>query len=415
MSNKLTQAVLPLILLFSPGGWAAVSLTETRDITIPAWSTDSVYGDNTVYEMNLMASDITLIGDNAWFNSTNGGIYLEPFPANPSPGDKRCLDNDCNYYLDISEINAYTSQSGFKTFDGSWGSGGRKGLRSGGKYGVWGSAVLTIKSSSKIKIRKRNEWNAGQAVLPSIPSTGKIVTISVTQCAPGLEYYYESTCNRLNAPYPGHKLTLNIHVPAPTLPQVQCYMSPWSNNIAFQPVTVPAEKSKAGQATWPLGGGGFTGVEAQSASLSVNCNNIDAGITSFPLKVGLSGTNWEYGQNGELYFNNERSIAVAANLKMEATGNGTLSLDTVRNAACQNYWSPSGANAFEMGPARLGQYLSANESACQFTHTLPTARNIVEGFRFTLNAILGVSTQPLAAEPGYGEHTGALMLEVNSL
>ncbi|UMS20122.1 hypothetical protein AOY83_05150 [Escherichia coli] len=215
--------------------------------------------------------------------------------------------------------------------------------------------------------------------------------------------------------YPSIVLTLNITVPPPTLPKVQCYMSPWSNSIDFQPVTVPAEKSKAGQATWPLSGGGLTGVEAQSASLSVNCNNIDAGITSFPLKVGLSGTNWEYGQNGELYFNNERSIAVAANLKMEATGNGTLSLDTVRNAACQNYWSPSGANAFEMGPARLGQYLSAKESACQFTHTLPTARNIVEGFRFTLNAILGVSTQPLAAEPGYGEHTGALMLEVNSL
>ncbi|HGX4831742.1 hypothetical protein NOH59_25050 [Escherichia coli] len=83
---------------------------------------------------------------------------------------------------------------------------------------------------------------------------------------------------------------MNIHVPAPTLPKVQCYMSPWSNSIDFQPVTVPAEKSKAGQATWPLSGGGFTGVEAQSASLSVNCNNIDAGITSFPLTVGLSGT-----------------------------------------------------------------------------------------------------------------------------
>lgn len=290
------------------------------------------------------------------------------------------------------------------------GDGGYKGTSSGGESFLKSSSRwVVITPSSKVKIKKRH---TGQA---AIPVAGKTVTISLKQCDAANQWYYMSTCNSLTNGNKGVLLHLNIHVPAPTLPKVQCYMSPWSNSIDFQPVTVPAEKSKAGQATWPLSGGGFTGVEAQSASLSVNCNNIDAGITSFPLTVGLSGTNWEYGQNGELYFNAERSIAVAANLKMEATGNGTLSLDTVRNAACQNYWSLSGANAFEMGPARLGQYLSAKESACQFTRTLPTVRNIVEGFRFTLNALPGVSTQPLAAEPGYGEHTGALMLEVNSL
>ncbi|MXC64053.1 hypothetical protein FQZ35_23570 [Escherichia coli] len=224
-----------------------------------------------------------------------------------------------------------------------------------------------------------------------------------------------STCNSLNHVYPGIKLTLNITVPPPTLPKVQCYMSPWSNRINFQPVTVPVENSKSGQATWPLSGSNFVGVEEQSASLNVTCNNIDTGISSFPLSVGLSGANWTYGQNGELYFDTERSIAVAATLKMEATGNGTLNIDTSKNAVCQNYWSPSGKVAFEMRPVKLSEYLSANESACQFIHTLPTASNVVEGFRFTLNAILGVSNQKLTSSPTYGEHKGALMLEVNSL
>lgn len=405
MSNKLTQAVLPLILLFSSGGWADMTLS----VTISPWSTDSVYGDNTVYETTLVAGvQFAQISK----TSARGGIYLEPFPKTPSLGDNRCLDDACNYYLDISEIMLSVRQrsGSHTTYSGPWEDGGYKGMEAGGSGGVvnhW--QKIDVLPSSKLKIKKRNTG------LVSIPSEEKIVTIRFKQCDSGQGGFNPETCNSLDNNYSGIKGILNIIVPPPTLPKVQCYMSPWSNSIDFQPVTVPAEKSKAGQATWPLSGGGFTGVEAQSASLSVNCNNIDAGITSFPLTVGLSGTNWEYGQNSELYFNAERSIAVAANLKMEATGNGTLSLDTVRNAACQNYWSPSGANAFEMGPARLGQYLSAKESACQFTHTLPTARNIVEGFRFTLNAILGVSTQPLAAEPGYGEHTGALMLEVNSL
>lgn len=407
-NNKLSNLLLIFIFLFPSGVWAG---EFTKNITIPAWSTDSVYGDNTVYEMALTSQTFNFSEYGP--SSDRGGVYLEPFTSIPSPGDKRCLDDDCNYYLDISGIRLSVQQYNgeYTTYKGSWGNGGYKGNQSGSIWYRSTYRYLYVLNDSKIKIKKRNTGG----VPVSIPSEGKTVTIALKQCDSANNYFYMSTCNSLNHGYPGIKLTLNITVPPPTLPKVQCYMSPWSNSINFQPVTVPVENSKSGQATWPLSGSNFVGVEKQSASLNVTCNNIDTGISSFPLSVRLSGANWTYGQNGELYFDTERSIAVAANLRMEATGNGTLNLNTSHNAVCQNYWSPSGRVGFEMGPVKLSEYLSANESACQFIHTLPTASNVVEGFRFTLNAILGVSKQKLTSSPTYGKHKGALMLEVNSL
>lgn len=112
MSNKLTQAVLPLILLFSSGVWTA---EETLDITLPAWSTDSVYGDNTVYEINLTQTALTSTSETGVNTNKLGGVYFEPFAKIPSPGDKRCHDNDCNYYLDISDIWIQSIQRGGRT------------------------------------------------------------------------------------------------------------------------------------------------------------------------------------------------------------------------------------------------------------------------------------------------------------
>ena len=405
MSKKLNCLLLLVTLLFSFGSWADV----TKDITIPAWSMDSIYGDNTVYEMNLIQSSIEVYEDGGSLD--RGGVFLEAFSQTPSIGDKRCLDDDCNYYLDVSEISVSTFQrQNYQTFNGLWGNGGYKGMPSGGGgYYNPSSRGIRINSSSKIKIKKRN---TGAVILPP---KAKTITISASQCDPGKSWYYSSTCNGLNHQLYGIRLHLNINVPAPTLPKVQCYMSPWSGSIDFQPVTVPVESSKAGQANWPLGGG-FTGVEQQSAYLDVTCNNIDEGMQSFPLQVKLSGTNWTYGSAGELYFGNEKSIAVAASLRMNSIGNGVLALDGSNNASCHTYWKSAGANAFEMSAAYLGSYLNENHPACLFTHTLPTPHNIVEGFRFTLDAILGVTTQRLTAiAPTYGKHTGALMLEINSL
>lgn len=82
MSNKLTQAVLPLILLFSSGVWTA---EETLDITLPAWSTDSVYGDNTVYEINLTQTALTSTSETGVNTNKLGGVYFEPFAKIPSP------------------------------------------------------------------------------------------------------------------------------------------------------------------------------------------------------------------------------------------------------------------------------------------------------------------------------------------
>ena len=104
-NNKLSNLLLIFIFLFPSGVWAG---EFTKNITIPAWSTDSVYGDNTVYEMVLTSQTLNY---SEWgMGSTRGGVYLEPFTSIPSPGDKRCLDDDCNYYLDISGIRLSVQQ-----------------------------------------------------------------------------------------------------------------------------------------------------------------------------------------------------------------------------------------------------------------------------------------------------------------
>ncbi|MFY1745626.1 hypothetical protein ACM91B_23035 [Escherichia coli] len=207
------------------------------------------------------------------------------------------------------------------------------------------------------------------------------------------------------------KLNINITVPPPTLPKVQCYMSPWSNNIDFHPVTVPIESSKAGAATWPLGGGTFTGVEKQSASLSVQCRNIAVDVSMFPLKVNLKGNGWEYGNNGELYFGTERNIAVATSLKM-SINTGSLTLDNA-GSDCSSYWRKiSSGNNFEMSAFNTGNYLMSGGNPCLFTHELPTPRSVMEEFRFTVDAVLGVSTKTAVNAPEYRKHQGALMLEV---
>lgn len=401
-----------LIALLSPlGAWAYDAYTATRDITIPAWSTDSVYGDNTVYEMNLTSNDIMIVEPNVLTSVSTGGVFLEPFPAVPSVGDKRCLDSNCNYYLDISDVRIRVRENFNLYYEGPWEDGEFKGIPGGSAVVGPTQRDVTILSSSKIKIKKRQTGPA------TLPTQSKMVSISLKQCDPSTGAFGSleiSRCNNLDSPYAGIKLTLNINVPAPTPPKVQCYMTPWSNSIDFQPVTVPVESSKAGQANWPLGGA-FTGVEQQSSHLDVRCYGINEAISAFPLQVKLSGTGWTYGPNGELYFGNEKNIAVAATLKMAANSKGSLSLDASNNAACQNFWETTGHNAFEMGAKNLGAYLSTGSTACQFTQTLPTPHEVIEEFRLTLDAILGVTTQQATTTPTYEKHTGALMLDINSL
>ncbi len=400
-------------LLFAPLGWCDYSPEYTLDVNIPSWTVDEVYGDNTVYSMplinttqsySLWASELGTKG----MLGSRGGLWMPVMPNVPSPGDARCLDDDCNYYLDISEVELNVDFSGKTTFfSGKIKNGGYMGMSSGSQSPVGGSSIYlrtSILPSSRISIRKRN---TGPAL--SLPTSPKTVSFSFKACNPGSHYYYQSSCNSFTSMI-GQLVHVNITVPPPTPPKVQCYMSPWSNNIDFQPVTVPVESGRAGAVTWPLGGGTFTGVEKQSASLNVQCTNIDAGVSELPLKVSLKGNGWEYGNNGELFFGTERNIAVATSLKMSAN-TGSLALDN-DGSGCDSYWRSSGNNNFEMSAINTGNYLMSGGNQCSFTHQLPTPRSVVEEFRFTVDAVLGVSTTAAVNTPEYRKHQGALMLEV---
>ncbi|EFC7370185.1 hypothetical protein ABTZ48_18250 [Escherichia coli] len=101
---------------------------------------------------------------------------------------------------------------------------------------------------------------------------------------------------------------------------------------------------------------------------------------------------------------------MATSLKMSAN-TGSLVLDN-DGSGCNSYWRNSGNNNFEMSAFNTGNYLMSGGNQCFFTHQLSAPSSVMEEFRFTVDAVLGVSFVTAVNAPEYRKHQGALMLEV---